>query len=49
MAFATEIPDDGIPADPTVLSYSEFRPIGDVERTTDRFEVVSEFVPIPGA
>ncbi|MBB1054026.1 excinuclease ABC subunit UvrB [Dietzia sp. B44] len=45
MAFATEIPDDGIPADPTVLSYSEFRPIGDVERTTDRFEVVSEFVP----
>ncbi|MFN3602658.1 MAG: excinuclease ABC subunit UvrB [Dietzia sp.] len=45
MAFATEIPDDGIPADPTVLSYSEFRPIGDVERTTDRFEVVSEFIP----
>ncbi|MFN3340016.1 MAG: excinuclease ABC subunit UvrB [Dietzia sp.] len=45
MAFATEIPDDGVPADPTVLSYSEFRPIGDVERTTDRFEVVSEFIP----
>ncbi|AVZ39285.1 MULTISPECIES: excinuclease ABC subunit UvrB [unclassified Dietzia] len=45
MAFATEIPDDGIPADPTVLSYSEFRPIGDVERSTGRFEVVSEFTP----
>ncbi|MDX2357237.1 excinuclease ABC subunit UvrB [Dietzia sp. PP-33] len=45
MAFATEIPQDGVPADPTVLSYSEFRPIGDVERTTDRFEVVSEFTP----
>ncbi|OAH55694.1 excinuclease ABC subunit B [Dietzia cinnamea] len=45
MAFATEIPDDGIPADPTVLSYSEFRPIGDVERSTNRFEVVSEFTP----
>ena len=45
MAFATEIPDDGVPADPTVLSYSEFRPIGDVERSTTRFEVVSEFTP----
>ena len=45
MAFATEIPDDGVPVDPTVLSYSEFRPIGDVERSTNRFEVVSEFTP----
>ena len=45
MAFATEIPDDGVPVDPTVLSYSEFRPIGDVERSSDRFEVVSEFTP----
>ena len=45
MAFATEIPDDGVPADPTVLSYSEFRPIGDVERSANRFEVVSEFTP----
>ncbi|HMT48896.1 MAG TPA: excinuclease ABC subunit UvrB [Dietzia sp.] len=45
MAFATEIPDDGVPVDSTVLSYSEFRPIGDVERSTDRFEVVSEFTP----
>ena len=34
-----------MPVDPTVLSYSEFRPIGDVERSTDRFEVVSEFTP----
>ena len=45
MAFATEIPDDGVPVDPTVLSYSEFRPIGDVERSDDRFEVVSDFTP----
>ena len=45
MAFATEIPDDGVPVDPTVLSYSEFRPIGDVERSSTRFEVVSEFTP----
>ena len=45
MAFATEIPDDGVPVDPTVLSYSEFRPIGDVERSSGQFEVVSEFVP----
>ena len=45
MAFATEIPDDGVPVDPTVLSYSEFRPIGDVERSSNRFEVVSEFTP----
>ncbi|NLD85344.1 MAG: excinuclease ABC subunit UvrB [Actinomycetales bacterium] len=45
MAFATEIPDDGVPVDPTVMSYSEFRPIGDVERSDDRFEVVSEFTP----
>ncbi|MDV8001737.1 excinuclease ABC subunit UvrB [Rhodococcus sp. IEGM 1408] len=45
MAFATEIPDDGAPVDSTVLSYSVFRPIGDVERTHNRFEVVSEFTP----
>lgn len=45
MAFATEIPDDGAPVDPTVLSYSEFRPIGEIERSSDRFEVVSEFTP----
>ena len=45
MAFATEIPDEGMPVDPTVLSYSEFRPIGDVERSENRFEVVSEFTP----
>ena len=45
MAFATEIPDDGAPVDSTVLSYSVFRPIGDVERTLNRFEVVSEFTP----
>ena len=45
MAFATEIPDDGAPVDSTVLSYSVFRPIGDVERSLNAFEVVSEFTP----
>ena len=45
MAFATEIPDDSGPADPTVLSYSEFRPMGEIERSDGRFEVVSEFTP----
>ncbi len=45
MAFATEIPDDGAPVDSTVLSYSVFRPIGDVERSLNPFEVVSEFIP----
>src|SRR5699024_3748254 len=45
MAFATEIPDDSGPADPTVLSYSEFRPSGALERSDGRFEVGSEFAP----
>ncbi|HIW95550.1 MAG TPA: excinuclease ABC subunit UvrB [Candidatus Corynebacterium gallistercoris] len=36
MAFAAERPD---------LSYSEFRPVGDVERTQGKFEVISEYKP----
>ena len=36
MAFAAERP---------VLAHSEFRPIGEVERTGGRFEVVSEYEP----
>ncbi|AIG64216.1 excinuclease ABC subunit B [Corynebacterium atypicum] len=36
MAFAAEHP---------VLSHSEFRPVGEVERTQGRFEVISEYQP----
>lgn len=36
MAFATEHP---------ILAHSEHRPVGDVERTEGRFEVVSEYEP----
>lgn len=36
MAFAAERPE---------LSYSEFRPVGDIERAEGRFEVVSEYEP----
>ena len=36
MAFAAEHP---------VLSESEFRPVGEVERSDDRFEVVSDYEP----
>lgn len=36
MAFAAEHP---------VLSYSEFRPVGEVERTEKPFEVISEYEP----
>ncbi len=43
MAFATEIP--GGAGDATVLAHSEFRPIGEIERSSARFEVVSEFTP----
>lgn len=36
MAFAAERPE---------LSYSEFRPVGDVERADGRFEVISDYQP----
>ncbi|WP_426707342.1 excinuclease ABC subunit UvrB [Corynebacterium auriscanis] len=36
MAFAAERPE---------LSYSEFRPVGEVERTAGQFEVISEYKP----
>ncbi|MEU0542026.1 excinuclease ABC subunit UvrB [Nocardia sp. NPDC005978] len=39
MAFATEIPED------RPLAHSEHRPIGDIERTEARFQVVSEHKP----
>ncbi|MGV9411414.1 excinuclease ABC subunit UvrB [Nocardia sp. NPDC003693] len=39
MAFATEIPED------RPLAHSEHRPIGDIERTEGRFQVVSEHKP----
>ena len=47
MAFATEIPaaGDGDAGDVTVHAQSDFRPIGDIERSNSRFEVVSEFEP----
>ncbi|MBD0323807.1 MAG: excinuclease ABC subunit B, partial [Aldersonia sp.] len=39
MAFATEYPADAPRA------HSEFRPVGEIERTERRFEVVSEHQP----
>ncbi|WP_333620037.1 excinuclease ABC subunit UvrB [Dietzia sp.] len=42
MAFATEIPDDG--TDPYTV-HSEFRPIGDVERSRAPFVVESPYEP----
>ena len=47
MAFATEIPaaGDGDAGDVTVHARSEFRPIGEIERADNRFEVVSDFEP----
>ena len=36
MAFAAERPE---------LSYSEFRPVGEVERSAGEFEVISEYKP----
>lgn len=41
MAFATEIPDD---SDPYTVQ-SEFRPIGDIERSSAPFEVESPYTP----
>ncbi|MBB3038701.1 excinuclease ABC subunit UvrB [Hoyosella altamirensis] len=38
MAFATERPD-------SVLAHSEYRPIGEIERTPGRFTVVSDYSP----
>jgi excinuclease ABC subunit B len=44
MAFATEVPgsarEGGVP-----LAHSEYRPVGEIERTSGRFEVVSEYEP----
>ncbi|MFP5022075.1 excinuclease ABC subunit UvrB [Pseudonocardia phyllosphaerae] len=55
MAFATEVPgsaadqrahpDAGTTPTDTPLAHSEHRPVGEVERSEKRFEVVSEHVP----
>ncbi|MFI9404091.1 excinuclease ABC subunit UvrB [Nocardia sp. NPDC052316] len=48
MAFATEIPTEGYAeraAAETPLAHSEHRPVGEIERTEGRFQVVSEHVP----
>ncbi|PVZ11945.1 excinuclease ABC subunit UvrB [Actinomycetospora cinnamomea] len=51
MAFATEVPGsardgdnpEGLPED--ALAHSEFRPVGEIERTGGHFEVVSPYDP----
>ncbi|MHC1557307.1 excinuclease ABC subunit UvrB [Actinomycetospora sp. C-140] len=51
MAFATEVPGsardgenpEGLPED--ALAHSEFRPVGEIERTGGQFEVVSPYDP----
>ncbi len=45
MAFATEIPADSDAPGEQPLAHSEFRPIGAIERSDGRFEVVSEHRP----
>ncbi|PPJ26082.1 excinuclease ABC subunit B [Nocardia nova] len=45
MAFATEIPADSDAPGGQPLAHSEFRPIGAIERSDGRFEVVSEHRP----
>ncbi|WP_330231857.1 excinuclease ABC subunit UvrB [Nocardia sp. NBC_00508] len=47
MAFATEIPAEGYEdrAAEQPLARSEFRPVGEIERVGNRFEVVSEHQP----
>ena len=37
MAFAAERPE---------LSYSEFRPVGEVERSSGKFEVISDYLSL---
>ncbi|TWP46248.1 excinuclease ABC subunit UvrB [Lentzea tibetensis] len=41
MAFATELP----PEETTVKAHSEHRPVGDIERSTAQFRVVSDYSP----
>ncbi|MFC4373143.1 excinuclease ABC subunit UvrB [Nocardia halotolerans] len=45
MAFATEIPTEGYEERGHPLAHSEHRPVGEIERTGGRFEVVSEHNP----
>jgi excinuclease ABC subunit B len=45
VAFATEVPGSAAQPDELPLAHSEHRPVGEIPRTTGRFEVVSEFEP----
>ncbi|MFC6014443.1 excinuclease ABC subunit UvrB [Nocardia lasii] len=45
MAFATEIPTEGYEDRGHPIAHSEHRPVGAIERSGARFEVVSEYSP----
>ncbi|MFD3509621.1 excinuclease ABC subunit UvrB [Nocardia sp. NPDC058666] len=45
MAFATEIPAEGYEERGHPIAHSEHRPVGDIERAGNKFEVVSEYKP----
>ncbi|KQY27930.1 MULTISPECIES: excinuclease ABC subunit UvrB [Nocardia] len=45
MAFATEIPTEGYEERGHPIAHSEHRPVGTIERSGARFEVVSEYSP----
>ncbi|MBO0855645.1 MAG: excinuclease ABC subunit B [Nocardia sp.] len=45
MAFATEIPADDSEPGQAPVAHSQFRPLGAIERSSARFEVVSEYEP----
>ena len=46
MAFATEVPGSAaVPEAEVPLAHSEYRPVGDIPRTGNRFEVISEYEP----
>ncbi|SES18957.1 UvrABC system protein B [Corynebacterium cystitidis DSM 20524] len=45
MSVATSVSGMAFPAEHPVYSHSEFRPIGEVERSDKPFEVISEFEP----
>ncbi len=45
MSVATSVSSMAFPAEHPVYSHSEFRPIGEIERSDKPFEVISEFEP----
>jgi excinuclease ABC subunit B len=45
VAFATEVPGSAAQPDELPLAHSEHRPVGEIPRTSGRFEVVSAFEP----